>query len=255
MSIKVGDDLAAAVRPIHLLHDSRVLARMLGIERPCCEMVAMPAHGPSKPFLAAVDANPCSDGFLLDLDAPSPRFLVYSGSMQEDLFADEPRNWMPQGQARFQTFLDETTDALKTQGRTMCLRPHWRHALGDLPSCVKFVRERITGDPTSPFELCLSPVEMLAPSMLQPQQKLEEHLQRMFTHLGGVASCVLLADFEQPKADGVEENLKLLPLGAGCLRRECILPCIEAYVPKTTPILLLPGRPIEHQLEWLSPRP
>lgn len=224
---------------------------MLGIETPCCDMVAMPTSGPAEPFLAAVSTNPLSDGFLLDLDAPSDRFLCYSGSLDEDLFADEPRNWMPQGQARLQSFLDATAPALRAQSRRMCLRPHWRHALGDLPSCVKFVRERITADPTGPFELCLSPIEMLAPSMLNPPKAREEHLQRMFAHLGAVASCVLLADYA-PRTDASEEScLELLPLGNGCLDRHHVLALLEEFVPTTTVILLLSGA-VDQQVRWLT---
>ncbi len=252
-SIEVGDGMASAARPIHFLHDSRVLARMLGIEIPCCDAVAMPAEGPAKPFLAAVDANPCSDGFLLDLDAPSDRFLCYSGSMSDDLFADEPRNWMPQGQARLQEFLDETAPALKARKRILCLRPHWRHALGDLPSCVRFVRERITADPTSPFELCFSPTELLAPSMLQPTEALEEHLRRSFGHLGSVASCVLLADFRPPDAPESEAPVELLPLGSGGLPRALTLSLLDAFVPASTPLLLLSRGRIEEQRAWLTP--
>ena len=66
-------------RPIHLLHDSRMLARMIGVEAPCCDMVAMPTSGKAEPFCACTLANPLREDFLLDLDAPSERFLCYSG--------------------------------------------------------------------------------------------------------------------------------------------------------------------------------
>ena len=237
-------------RPIHLLHDSRMLARMIGVEAPCCDMVAMPTSGKAEPFCACTLANPLHEDFLLDLDAPSERFLCYSGSLNDDLFADEPSNWMQLGQAQFEKFLDDTAPALKANQRRLCLRPHRRHVLGDLPGCVKFLRERVTANLTGPFELCLSPIEMLAPSMLEPPQALYEHLHRMFAHLGPASSCVLLADIKAPTAlDDVERCLELLPLGTGVLDRGIVLALLEEFVPVSTPILLISAA-VEQQLNW-----
>lgn len=221
-------------RPIHLLHDSKVLARMIGVEAPCCAQVAMPTEGAMEAFASFVDGNPLSDGWLVDVDAPSSRIVSWSGTLAGDLFADEPRTWMRAGHARFAAFLDEVAPALRSHGRTLCFRPHHRHVLGDVHASVRLLRERAA----DPFEVLLSPADMLAPSMLPT---VEDHLARMFAHLGPVASGLLLADV-RPAADTLETGLlERCPLGEGVLPTALLGRLIAEHLPPETPVILLPG--------------
>ena len=227
-----------SARPVHLLHDAKALAQMLSIEAPCCAQLAMPTSGPALPFAAFVDGNPLSDGWLVEVEAPSSRLVSYSGTLAAELFDDDPRTWMRAGQERFVHFLDEVEPALIHHRRTLCFRPHHRHVVGDVHAAVKLLRERAGG----PFEVLLSPAEMLAPSMMG---NAGEHLERMFAHLGPVAAAVLLTDVratENTDETGLFEHCRL---GEGLLQNALpegrLAHLLAQHVPLTTPLLLLPG--------------
>jgi hypothetical protein len=229
-------------RPVHLLHDAAMLARMLGIEAPCCTHIAMPTQlaaaaaspGGATAWGAFVDGNPLSGTWIADAEAPSRRLVSYSGTLGEELFADEPRTWMRAGQDRFKGFLDEVEPALRAHGRTLCFRPHHRHVLGDVHASVKLLRDRAGG----PFEVLLSPADMIAPSMTG---QIEDHLARMFAHLGPVAAAVLLADIA-PDAQTAERGLfSTCRLGAGILPLALVSRLLAEHVPAETPVILLPG--------------
>ena len=238
------------MRPVHLLHDAALLARMLGIEAPCCAQVAMPtqmssaAAAPPEAFAAFVDGNPLSGNWIVDVEAPSRRIVSWSGTLSDEgLFADDPRTWMKPGHERFAGFLDEVAPALQHHGRTLCFRPHHRHVLGDVHAAVKLLRDRAGG----PFEVLLSPGDLLAPSML-PQA--EDHLARMFAHLGPVAAAVLLFDVA-PSPDAADSGLLAQRrLGEGMLPIPLIAKLLADQVPAETPVILLPGA-VESQRESL----
>ena len=225
-------------RPIHLVHDAAALARMLAIEAPCCTQVAMPtnmsAGGAPQPWGAFVDGNPLAGNWVADAEAPSKRIVSYSGTLADTAFGDEPRTWMRAGHERFKAFCDEVEPALHHHGRTLCFRPHHRHVLGDVHASVKFLRDRAGG----PFEILLSPADLLAPSMLG---QVEDHLTRMFAHLGPVAAGVLLADCA-PAAETTETGLlSVVRLGDGVLPAPLLGRLIAEFLPAGTPVLLLPG--------------
>ena len=221
-------------RPVHLLHDSKLLARMIGVEAPCCAHVAMPTEGAMEPFASFVDGNPLSDGWLVDVDAPSTRIVSWSGTLATDLFEDEPRTWMRAGQERFKSFLDDVAPALRTHGRTLGFRPHHRHVLGDVHASVRLLRERAA----DPFEVLLSPADLLAPSMLAT---VEDHLVRMFAHLGPVAAAVLLGDARGGPETAESGLLEPCPLGEGVLPTTLVGQLLREHVPPQTPVILLPG--------------
>lgn len=221
-------------RPVHLLHDAKALARMIGVEAPCCAQVAMPTEGVMQAFAAFVDGNPLSEGWLVDVDTPSPRIVSWSGTLASDLFADEPRTWMRAGQDRFKRFLDDVAPALRTHGRTLCFRPHHRHVLGDVHASVRLLRER-AGEP---FEVLLAPADMLAPSMLET---VEDHLVRMFAHLGPVAAAVLLEDVRRTPETEETGLLERCPFGEGALPLDVVRRLLAEFVRTETPVILLAG--------------
>jgi hypothetical protein len=79
---------------------------------------------------------------------------------------------------------------------------------------------------------------MLAPSMLGT---IEDHLVRMFAHLGPVAAGVLLADV-RPAADTEETGLlEQCPLGQGVLPTALLRQLVAEHLGAETPVILLPG--------------
>jgi len=231
-------------RPIHLLHDAAALARMLAIEAPCCTHIAMPtnmatARGAPQAWGAFIDGNPLGGNWIADAEAPARRIVSYSGTLADEPFGDDPRTWMRAGHERFKAFCDEVEPALRAHGRTLCFRPHHRHVLGDVHASVKFLRDRASG----PFEVLLSPADLLAPSMLA---QAEDHLTRMFAHLGPVAAAVLLADCAPNAETGENGLLSMSRLGEGALPMPLLSRLIAEFVPAETPIVLLPGA-VEHQ--------
>jgi hypothetical protein len=231
-------------RPVHLLHDAAGLARMLAVESPCCAQIAMPtnlsAGRPPAAWGAFVEANPLSEGWLVDAELPARRIVSYSGTLADTPFGDDPRTWMRSGHDRLKSFLDEVEPALRRHGRTLCLRPHHRHVIGDVHSSVKLLRERAG----SPLEVLLSPGDLLAPSMLG---EAEDHLVRMFAHLGPIAAGVLL--FDLARSPETEENglLEACPLGSGVLPCELLARLLRESVPEETPIILLPAAASEQR--------
>ena len=221
-------------RAVHLLHDAAALARMLAIETPCCTHLAMSTGGSPSAWGAFVDGNPLGDGWIADAELPSRRIVTYSGTLADTPFGDDPRTWMRPGHERLRAFLDEVEPALRSHGRTLCIRPHHRHVVGDVHSAVKLLRDRAGG----PIEVLLSPGDLLAPSMLADA---EDHLARMFAHLGPVAAGVLLFDLAH-RPDPEESGL-LAPCrpGEGVLPGSIIARLLEEHVPAETPVILLPG--------------
>lgn len=225
-------------RPVYLVHDAAALARMLSLESPCCAQIAMPtnmsAGGAPQAWGAFVDGNPLAGNWVADSEAPSKRIVSYSGTLADTLFGDEPRTWMRAGHERFKAFCDEVEPALRQHARTLCFRPHHRHVLGDVHASVKFLRDRAGG----PFEILLSPADLLAPSMLG---QAEDHLTRMFAHLGPVAAGVLLADCAGTAETAETGLFSTVRLGEGVLPGALLGQLIAEFVPAETPVLLLPG--------------
>lgn len=231
-------------RPVHLLHDASALARMLAIESPCCAQIAMPTNlstGTSpEAWGAFVDANPLSGDWMVDAELPARRIVSYSGTLADEPFGDDPRTWMRSGHERLKAFLDEIEPALRHHGRTLCLRPHHRHVVGDVHSSVKLLRERAG----SPIEVLLSPADLIAPSMLA---QAEDHLTRSFAHLGPAAAGVLLFDLVRTAETEESGLLDACPLGGGLLPVEFMARLLREHVPEETPVILLPGRLAEQR--------
>ncbi|MGA1224201.1 MAG: hypothetical protein ACO31E_06505 [Phycisphaerales bacterium] len=227
-------------RPVHLLHDAAALARMLAIDTPCCTHIAMSTTGTPGAWGAFVDQNPLAGNWIVDAEIPCGRIVGYSGTLGDSLFADEPRTWMRPGHERFAAFLDEIVPALRDHGRTLCIRPHHRHEIGDVHAAVKMLRDRAG----APVEVLLSPADLLAPSMLG---QLDEHLERMFAHLGPVAAGVLIADVAEADAGDGEGLLETRPIGEGVLPTDLLARLLVAHVPATTPVILRTGHDLAHQ--------
>ena len=80
--------------------------------------------------------------------------------------------------------------------------------------------------------------DLLAPTML-PQA--EDHLARMFAHLGPVAAAVLLTDVA-PDAETASNGLLVARrAGEGVLPMPLVARLLAEHVPAETPVILLPG--------------
>ncbi|MFO0826902.1 MAG: hypothetical protein U0572_02040 [Phycisphaerales bacterium] len=226
-------------------HDAAALARLVGMSAPCCNGVML-AHPPRGDALASfVDGNPLSDDFLIDVELPGRRIVLWSGTLADELFGDDPRTWMVAGRDAFRRFCDAAAPTLVARDRVLCFRPHVRHVLSDVPSCVSFLRER----QGQPFEVALSPADLLTRAMLGD---VEDHVTRAFEALGPLASIVLLHDAvpdESPECD----VHRPVPLGRGVLPASLIVELLRRHVPATTPVVLAPGE-LDRQCELLGTR-
>jgi hypothetical protein len=92
----------------------------------------------------------------------------------------------------------------------MWLRPHVRHVLSDPQSCATFFRAR----EGQPIRLLLEPAAFLTGSMLSMA---EDHLQRAFDALAGMAAtaAILLTNVE--RVDGDDDRLLRVPVHLGAL--------------------------------------
>jgi hypothetical protein len=221
-------------RVIHLLHDAAALARMLALESPCCAQIAMSTAGAPSAWGAFLDANPLGGAWMADTELPARRIVSHSGTLADTPFGDDPRTWMKPGHERLKAFCDDVEPALRAHGRTLCFRPHHRHVLGDVHASVKLLRDRAGG----PFEVLLSPGDLLAPSMLG---QAEDHLARMFAHLGPIAAGVLLFDVATTAESAETGLLQHRRLGEGLLPMPLVASLLAEHVPAETPLILLPG--------------
>lgn len=223
-----------------------MLARLAGAARPACDSIIV-KHGDASNVLAATHQdNPFGGHWLLDAEAPSQRSVIWSGTLGEDLFAAEPRNWARAGRGALQRLCDELAPQLQARGRIVCFRPHARHVLNDVPSCFTFATERV--GPGQPFEIALAPALMLEPSMLD---QLEDHLRRQFKTLGSRCAMVMLGDVRVIDVADGDAQCESVPLGEGVLPRDLVRRLLSDCVPTSTPIVIQ-GRSIERQLAWLE---
>ena len=208
------------------MHDAAMVARLVGAGHPCCAGVVL-AHGSDLGCVgSSVEGNPLDPGFLLELELPGPRAILWSGSLGESLFADEPRNWMPAGRAALAAFCDSAARPLGLAGKRMCFRPHHRHVLSDVQGSLSFLRER----DGQPFGIALSPADLLTPDMLRDA---EDHLARAIGSLGHLADVVIVEDL-RPGPDGLER----VPFGEGVLPADRYARLLREHVPAATPVVL-----------------
>ena len=143
--------------------------------------------------------------------------LVWSwtGGMGEDLFEEEPRTWMGQGAAALDASLDRLRPLLEARGVRLLLRTHAAHALGDIPSGLRLLRER----EGQPFGLLLDPVAMLTFTM---RDDAPDHFARIAQALAGQSEGIVI-----DTTDAALAGLLLDALERSPLRADVILACPE----------------------------
>ena len=130
--------------------------------------------------------------------APPGPVLLWAGTTADDPFGIDPRAWMPRARAGLFERFCELCELAAGQGREVWMRPHARHAVGDLPIIAKWCIEPPGGN----FRILLDPCSLLTAQMLPLA---EDHLERIF----GAAS----GQFVLPRLGGVVIANVRLPAG------------------------------------------
>ena len=238
---------APGVRPydatmnLHVLHESRVLAQLVGGTPPACDALACRLGAPQQVAAAWIDGNPLQDGWLASVEVPGPRLMCWSGSLGPQPFEPHPANWMRPGRTALDALVTRAAAALEAQGVSLCLRPHAHQVLSDAQGCLRFLADHAG----LPVQVALAPVDLVTAGMLA---ELPEHLSRIFTSLGPRAAVVLLEDLRPAEGD---EPPGRAPLGQGVLPRDLVLELLRSHVPPETPVIVR-AEGLSGQLAWLG---
>jgi len=131
--------------------------------------------------------------------APAGPVCVWAGTTADEPFGIDPRAWMPRARAELFERLRKLCELASKQTREVWLRPHARHAVGDLPIIAKWCIE----PPAANFRVLLDPCSLLTAQMLPLA---EDHLGRIFAATAG--------QFVLPRLAGVVIANVRLPEGA-----------------------------------------
>ena len=205
-------------------------ARALGVPDAVADVV-LPHGMPGEALASIVPGNPLSETWTCPLDLPGEKLITWSGSMGEELFADEPRTWMGGGHERFEGFCDDVREPLRQARRTLCFRPHARHVLSDAQGTLDFLRRR----EDEPFGLAIAPVDLLLPEMVGDA---EDHFTRILDFMIPRADFVLLAD-AHPDDSG--EAMTPCPLGQGILPATALMEAINTRLPDESWVVTAPA--------------
>lgn len=157
---------------------------------PWCERMLMPLEGKDKTARAALGTLNLLAGAVPELPGVSrpARLVAWSGWLPEDASPEDGcfrtgfETWGPEGRKKFEDLCDWLGPRLREAGHTLVLRPHARHVLSDIPSCVSFAKARAG----QPFELLIEPGALLTPETLRDAK---EHIGRIVSAASEIA-CV-----------------------------------------------------------------
>lgn len=127
--------------------------------------------------------NPLHGHGFAAADVPAGPSLAWSGSMAEDLFAPDPRNWMRPGRTRFDEVCATAKANLHEAGAKILVVPHARHILSDAPSAIAWHRDHMG---LGVFGLAVAPALLLDPNNLPAGGPLEDLMFRIHELLGPV---------------------------------------------------------------------
>ena len=226
------------MRPSTILQ--KELASRVGIPDAAADLV-VPLHGgPTEAIASILPGNPLAEDWIAALDVPGDRLICWSGTLAEELFADEPRTWMQPGHNALHAFCASVAPALESDAKRLLLRPHARHVLSDPQGALDFLRTHAEG----PFGLALSPCDLLLPEMLP---HLEEHLERILGVLAPQVDILFLED-AQPGDDGT--SMTHAPIGEGILPVELTRQLL-GELPEEMPLVVRPTE-TRQALAWIG---
>ncbi|MEL6328657.1 MAG: hypothetical protein AAFR38_03265 [Planctomycetota bacterium] len=167
--------------------------------------------------VAAIDqTNPLhAEAIISDARAPLVRWSGWIGgpaARDDGTFDADFRTWTPAGREAFDAW------AATLAGETW-LRPHCRHVVSDVQTCLNLVRSW-EDQAELPLRLLLDPAALLTASMLG---QAEDHLARAIETLGSheLVPAVVLADVTLIEStDRYEPDVAPAPLGTGAIGLE-----------------------------------
>ncbi len=217
------------------------MASLAKATAPACDGLVCKLGEPDRVAAAWIDGNPLHPTWVATVETPSSRLWCWSGTLAEEPFAIHPPNWMSPGRSSLDAFVQAATTTLRNSAQALCLRPHHRHVLSDVPGCMRLLRENAGIG----LHISLAPADLISPDMVKD---LPDHLERIFSTLGPRAAIVLLQDLGP-----IDQHNLLAPvaLGDGILPRDQVLQLIKDHVPAETPIVVMPQR-LPEQLAWLG---
>ena len=161
------------------------------------------------------------------------RLIVNSGSLNNDLDALDPHNWMPGGIKSLLTRLESLGPALRATRTTLLLEPRSRHILHDAPVARDFFGQH----PDESIGLALNPTALFEPSMLRYR---EDHLHRIAEALAPIAAVLILANAQ---LDEEGERFVSCDLGSGLFDVQSLFDaCLPLLNPQTPIVLRQPSR-------------
>ncbi len=162
--------------------------------------------------------------------------LCWSGTLADEFFAGDVRNWTKPGRELLQSWLDRTLAQL-TPGRQLAIVPHHAHLLSDVAGQMRLWHDRSgTGLAT-----VLYPSGLIAPTMLAD---VHDHLTRSITNLAPRCALCILEDIA-PDSSNTEGSpqFQRVPWGSGILPHRHMERLLAEHLPSTTPILIQPNQP------------
>ncbi|MCB9846201.1 MAG: hypothetical protein H6811_09475 [Phycisphaeraceae bacterium] len=115
---------------------------------------------------------------------------------RQGTFPSGPETWMGEGRARLDDLVEWLAPSLADAGFRLALRPHARHTLNDVPSCLSFIKR--WND--APIDLILDPAAMLTDDMVADAP---DHIARIAKALGGHERVIAI----------VAANVRRVPTG------------------------------------------
>ena len=131
---------------IYLEHEAATIAALTRSPRPACDALIVKLGVPDQVLASVIHANPLRDSWMIDLDLPGEMIVTWSGTLAEDRFARHPMTWLKPGHEALDQFISEVVPQLAAHRRMLVLRPHSRHVLSDVQSCVKFAIDHARPD-------------------------------------------------------------------------------------------------------------
>lgn len=111
-----------------------------------------------------------------ELDAQVPRWVVWSGTPAEGLFDESPFIWGMPAWGKFEAGLRRV--AAMAAGKKVLVRPHARHVMSDLPSCLRVLGRTSVEN----ARVLLDPGAMLTDDM---KKNAEDHVTRILEGMCG----------------------------------------------------------------------
>jgi len=174
-----------------------------------------------------------ADAILCESDEESIA-VCWSGTLANELFAGDIRNWTKTGTLALDAWLDQTLPSLcdSARGKTLAVVPHHTHLLSDVAGQMRLWH----GRSDQGLATVLYPSGLIAPSMVND---IEDHLTRSITNLAPRCCLCILEDLAPPVGAQDDGHFQRAPWGTGMLPHGLIERLLNEHLPATTPLMIL----------------